>query len=84
MYKVTIGEEQLPSTQEREVYRTLRTNIEFTGVENRVITVTSISPGDGKSTVSYYLARAFAENVTIYYDGAPDQGGKVRMVVAGS
>lgn len=62
MYKVTIGEEQLPSTQEREVYRTLRTNIEFTGVENRVITVTSISPGDGKSTVSYYLARAFAES----------------------
>ncbi len=62
MYKVTIGEEQLPSVQEREVYRTLRTNIEFTGVENRVITVTGISPGDGKSTVSYYLARAFAES----------------------
>ena len=35
MYKVTIGEEQLPSVQEREVYRQLRTNIEFTGVENR-------------------------------------------------
>ena len=29
------------------------------------------------------LARAFAENVTIYYDGAPDQGGKVRIVVVG-
>ena len=29
------------------------------------------------------LARAFSENVTIYYDKAPDQGGKVRIVVVG-
>ena len=47
---------------EREIYRTLRTNIEFTGIENRVIAVTSCAPNDGKSTVSYELASAFAEN----------------------
>lgn len=29
------------------------------------------------------LARAFSENLTIYYDKAPDQGGKVRIVVVG-
>lgn len=50
------------SSREREIYRTLRTNIEFTGIENRVIAVTSCAPNDGKSTVSYELAGAFAEN----------------------
>jgi hypothetical protein len=29
------------------------------------------------------LARAYSDTLTIYYDKAPDQGGKVRMVVAG-
>lgn len=28
-------------------------------------------------------ARAFSDTVTVYYDKAPDQGGKVRVVVAG-
>lgn len=56
--EITVGE---TSNREREVYRTLRTNIEFTGVENRVIAVTSCAPNDGKSTVSYQLANAFAE-----------------------
>ena len=55
--------ERVPLTnQEKEVYRTLRTNIEFTGVENRVIAVTSCMPDDGKTTVSFQLACAFAEN----------------------
>ena len=50
------------SNQEKEVYRTLRTNIEFTGVENQVIAVTSCSANDGKSTICFQLASAFAEN----------------------
>ncbi|MGI6006244.1 MAG: CpsD/CapB family tyrosine-protein kinase [Ruminococcus sp.] len=71
MYKVTIGEEMQLSSQEKEVYRTLRTNIEFTGVENRVIAITSVAPGDGKTTVSYHLALAFAESGkrTLLIDG---------------
>ena len=63
--------ERVPLTnQEKEVYRTLRTNIEFTGVENRVIAVTSCMPDDGKTTVSFQLACAFAENgkKTLYID----------------
>lgn len=63
--------ERIPLTnREKEVYRTLRTNIEFTGVENRVIAVTSCLPGDGKTTVSFQLACAFAENgkKTLYID----------------
>ncbi len=46
----------------QEAFKTLRTNIEFCGDNVRVICVTSALPGDGKSTVSYNLARAFAES----------------------
>ena len=48
--------------QEKEIYRVLRTNIEFTGVENKVLAITSCQPDDGKTTVSYQLACAFADN----------------------
>lgn len=45
------------------------------------------SVGEGKNDEDYVkalnLARAFSENVTIYYDKTPDQGGKVRLVVVG-
>ncbi len=46
----------------REAYRTLRTNIEFTGLDNRVIAVTSSNPEDGKSSTSLNLANAFAQS----------------------
>jgi len=62
MIKLTINtEENMADNREKELFRMLRTNIEFTGVENRVIAVTSCSPGDGKSTISYQLACMFAE-----------------------
>lgn len=54
-----------PGLQEYEVqeaFKTLRTNIDFSGENIRVICITSALPGDGKSTVSYNLARAFAES----------------------
>lgn len=62
MEKVTINAEVDMSRQEREIFRTLRTNIEFTGVENRIIAVTSCMPNDGKSTVAFNLACTFAES----------------------
>lgn len=46
----------------QEAFKTLRTNIDFSGENIRVICITSALPGDGKSTVSYNLARAFAES----------------------
>lgn len=62
MHSITINNSKKLSNQMKDVYRTLRTNIEFTGTENRVLAVTSCTPNDGKSTVVYNLARAFAEN----------------------
>ncbi len=50
------------SHQAEESFKTLRTNIEFSGVGVQCICLTSAMPGDGKSTVSYNLARVFAES----------------------
>lgn len=40
----------------------LRTNIEFSGADKRVIVVTSCVPAEGKSSVSFGLASALAED----------------------
>lgn len=62
MNKLELMEREPLTRQEKEVYRTLRTNIEFTGIENKVIAITSCMQDDGKSTISLNLASAFAEN----------------------
>jgi len=56
--------------EQKEIYRTLRTNIEFTGIENQLIAVTSCMSDEGKSTVSYNLACMFATSgkKTLYID----------------
>lgn len=71
MNKILIGEEGRLDGAEWEMYRTLRSNIEFSGVENRAIAVTSCQPDDGKTTVAYCLACAFAEagKNTVLIDG---------------
>ena len=46
----------------KDVYRRLRTNIEFTGTENRAICITSCGENDGKSTISFHLAEIMAED----------------------
>lgn len=45
-----------------EAYKTLRTNIEFSGAENRAIVLTSSTPDEGKSTVSLGLSMALCES----------------------
>ncbi len=44
-----------------EAYKALRTNILFSSFDKKVISVTSCDPHDGKSTVSFELARSLAE-----------------------
>lgn len=46
----------------KEVYNRLRTNIEFSGEQNKVICITSCTANDGKTTVSYNLAKSIAKN----------------------
>lgn len=45
-----------------EAYKTLRTNIEFSGSDKKVIVLTSSTPNEGKSTVSLGLAAALCED----------------------
>jgi capsular exopolysaccharide synthesis family protein len=44
-----------------EAYKALRTNIQFCGDDIKVITLTSCTPNEGKTMVSFNLAVAFAE-----------------------
>ncbi len=44
-----------------EAYKSLRTNIQFCGSEIKTICITSCIPNEGKSNVSFNLARSLAE-----------------------
>ena len=59
----------------REAYKMLRTNIEFSGDNDKVIFITSSTPSEGKSTISFELATSFAQNgmktLLIDADGNP-------------
>ena len=44
-----------------EAYKSLRTNIEFSGDDNKVLVFTSCTPNEGKSTVTISLAQSLAE-----------------------
>ena len=68
--RLTVSERKPLKMELREAFRVLRSNIEFTGIENRVIAVTSCLSNDGKSSVSWYLAEAFAAagKKTVYVD----------------
>lgn len=46
----------------KEAYKTLRANLEFSGDDVKVIAVTSCTPNEGKSSVSFNLAKAIAES----------------------
>lgn len=56
--------EDNPKSIEAESYRTLRTNIQYSSVDNAIksIVVTSANPKEGKSTISCNLALSFAQN----------------------
>lgn len=57
MLDVVMKKEPVMSPIMKDVYRRLRTNIEFTGIENKVICITSCVANDGKSSVSYNLGQ---------------------------
>lgn len=45
----------------REAYKTLRSNLQFTGEDVKVVAITSCAPGDGKTSVSLRLAVSLTE-----------------------
>lgn len=46
----------------REAFNSLRTNIQFCGADLKTILFTSCAPNEGKSTITFELARSIAEN----------------------
>lgn len=60
MQEVTINVKKADFRME-ESYKNLRTNIQLCGSENCIILFTSCSPNEGKSSVSFNIARSMAE-----------------------
>ena len=58
---ITLREPFVAGYSMTEAYTTLRTNIMFSGLDKKVIALSSCSPNEGKSTVSMCLTRNFAE-----------------------
>lgn len=61
MQKIKLIEQHL-DFRSIEAYKTLRTNVSFSGDNVKVVVVTSCTPNEGKSTTSMALAKSFAES----------------------
>ncbi len=59
--QITFAKRETLDYRVNEVYKTLRTNIQFCGDEVKVLTFTSCTPNEGKSSVAFNLAVSFAE-----------------------
>lgn len=62
MDKIIFQKRNALDYRSNEAYKTLRTNIEFCGDDNKVLVITSCTPNEGKSSVSFNLAVSFSEN----------------------
>lgn len=62
MQKVNLNNIEKLDFRSRESYKTLRTNLEFAGKRRKVIAVTSCTPNEGKTSVSFQLALSMAES----------------------
>ncbi len=56
MESITINKVDHLDFYKSEAYKTLRTNIQFSGDDIKAIALTSCTPGEGKSTISFNLA----------------------------
>ena len=61
MQTVTFSAIEKLDFRTKESYKTLRTNLEFSGKDRRVISITSSTPNEGKTSVSFQLAMSIAE-----------------------
>ena len=84
MQELILEEKTTLSPVMKEIYRRLRTNLEFTGIENKVICLTSCMENDGKSSVSFNLAKILAENDkrVLFIDAVFLMTGKRKTILA--
>ena len=61
MQRINIDKLKQSDYASDEAFKRLRTNIQFSGSDNKVIAITSCTPNDGKSVVSFNLAASLAE-----------------------
>ena len=61
MNKIKFNELYTPEYGRREALNSLRTNLQFSGVNLTTFLITSCGPDEGKSTVSFDIARSMAE-----------------------
>lgn len=61
MQSVKLQFDQKDDYRIKEAFKTLRSNIEFSGSDIRVIAITSCTPNEGKSSVAMEVAKSFAE-----------------------
>lgn len=53
--------ERLLDYRSKEAFKMLRTNIDFTGSDLKVICITSCTPNEGKSNISFEVAKSYAQ-----------------------
>ena len=61
MREISLNLKNMQNFRVNESYKQLRTNIEFSGEENKAIAITSCAPSEGKSSVSLSIASSLAE-----------------------
>ncbi len=61
MEQISIAKRVELDYRANEAYKALRTNIQFCGDDIKVITFTSCTPDEGKSSISFNIAKSFAE-----------------------
>lgn len=62
MKNIQFEKREILDYRANEAYKSLRTNIQFCGDDIKVITITSCTPNEGKSSVSFHLCASFAES----------------------
>lgn len=60
--KITLESLEEMDYSRKEALNSLRTNLQFSGVDKKVILFTSCTPNEGKSTVTMELARSLSES----------------------
>lgn len=61
MQNIMIRTNERQDFRVKEAYKTLRTNLEFSGADKKVIALTSCTEDEGKTSISVQLAISFAE-----------------------